>query len=165
MQSATVKAPNALESPSDWDPQLQMFAKACAPRVGSLLPAGCSHTAIQNHSRSLFQVLFNKFSKYLEVARTQIRLSILGIGVKHENLVLAHQVVYNSYAAALAASASHPPDLAQSSRLWNEVASFWIGDECGLEGLIRLIVDKLDNSGCENVSLIENHMHGYIIRQ
>jgi hypothetical protein len=61
------------------------------------------------------------------------------------------------YAAALAAPAPRPTDLAQTSRLWNEVASFWIGDEHGLECRVGLIVDKLDNSGCENVSLIEDH--------
>jgi hypothetical protein len=109
----------------------------------------------------LFQVLFNKFSKYLEVARTQFRLSILGIDVNHENLVLFDQIVDNPNATALAAPAPHPSDLSQTSRLWNEVASFRIGDKHGLEGRIGLIVDKLDNSGCENVSLIENHVCGY----
>jgi hypothetical protein len=92
------------------------------------------------------------------MAGAQIRLTILGVDVKHENLVLAHQVVNNPYAATLAASTSHPPYLAESSCLGDEIASFRIGDENGLQCRIGLIVDELDNSGCENVSLIENHL-------
>jgi hypothetical protein len=89
-------------------------------------------------------VFFNKFSKHLIVARTQIRLLILGIGVKHENLVLADKVINDPYAAALAAPTSHPPDLTQPPCLWNEVASYWIGNENGLERRVGLIADKLD---------------------
>ena len=109
--------------------------------------------------------LFNKFSKYLIVARTQIRLLILGISVKHENLVLADQVVNDPYATALAAPTSHPSNLTQAFRLWNKVTSFWIGDEYGLEGRVGLIVDKIHNFSCENVSLIENHWLTGTIRQ
>jgi hypothetical protein len=90
---------------------------------------------------------------------------ILGIGIKPENLVFADQVINDSSAAALAAPTSHPPHLTQTSRLWNEVASFWIGDEHGLECHVGLIVDKLENFGRKNVSLIENQWLIHTMRQ
>jgi hypothetical protein len=80
----------------------------------------------------LFKVLFNKFSKHLQMTGAQVHFTILWVGVKHENLVLPHQVVNNPYAASLAASTTHPPNLAESSCLGDEVASFRIGDENGL---------------------------------
>jgi len=55
---------------------------------------------------------------------------------------LADQVVNDPNTAALAAPTSHPPDLTQTSRLWNEVASFWIGDGHGLFCFIILCSDS-----------------------
>ena len=86
----------------------------------------------------------------------QVRFTILWVGVKHENLVLADQVVNNPNATTLAASTTHPTNLTQSSRPGDEITSFRIGNEHGLQRRIRLIVDELDNSGREYVSFIEN---------